>query len=204
MFELPQLAYQYSVLEPYIDAKTMEIHHTKHHQAYIDKLNGALDKHPELKEKTLEWLMANLNEIPEEIRTVVRNNGGGHYNHMLYWEIMRPNAAKASGKLLEDINTQFGSIDKLKEEFTNAALNRFGSGWAWLSVNKDKKIIVHSTANQDTPLMDAMNPIMGVDVWEHAYYLNYQNRRADYLKAWIDNLADGEIIGKRYEKIIGQ
>lgn len=195
---LPQLPYAYDALEPFIDAQTMEIHHTKHHQAYVDKLNAALEKHPELMDKPIENLLKNLSSIPEDIRTAVQNNGGGHYNHAFFWNIMAPNATKASGKLLEDIIARWGNVDKFKEEFSAAALNRFGSGWAWLVLNKNKELLITSTVNQDCPLTEGLTPIACIDIWEHAYYLKYQNRRADYIKAWLDNIADGDKIGTIY------
>ncbi len=198
---LPALPYAYDALEPHIDAKTMEIHHTKHHQAYIDKLNAALEKHPELMDKPLEDLLKDLNAVPEDIRAAVRNHGGGHYNHTFFWNIMAPNAAKASGKLLEAINSKWGNTDKFKEEFTVAALNRFGSGWTWLVLDKNGSLSISSTANQDSPIMEGLTPILGIDVWEHAYYLKYQNRRADYIKAWLDNVADGNKIGTIFAKL---
>lgn len=182
---LPQLPYAYNALEPHIDARTMEIHHTKHHQAYIDKLNAALAKYPELAEKPVEDLLKDLNAVPEDIRTAVRNHGGGHWNHSFFWKIMAPNAGGLpSGKLVEAITAKFGSFEKFKEEFNAAAANRFGSGWAWLSVDKTDALSVTSSANQDCPLSDGLKPILGLDVWEHAYYLNYQNRRQDYVGAW--------------------
>ncbi len=182
---LPPLPYDYNALEPHIDARTMEIHHTKHHQAYIDKLNAALDQHPELKEKSLEDLLKNLDQVPENIRTIVRNNGGGHLNHSMFWKMMGPNAGGApTGEIAEKITSKFGSFDQFKETFANAGITRFGSGWAWLSLDQSGELQVHSTANQDNPIMEGMKPLLGVDVWEHAYYLNYQNRRPDYLNAW--------------------
>ena len=182
---LPPLPYDYNALEPHIDARTMEIHHTKHHQAYIDKLNAALDQHPELKEKSLEDLLKNLDQVPEDIRTIVRNNGGGHLNHSMFWKMMGTNAGGApTGKIAEKITSKFGSFDQFKETFANAGITRFGSGWAWLSLDQSGELQVHSTANQDNPIMEGMKPLLGVDVWEHAYYLNYQNRRPDYLNAW--------------------
>lgn len=202
MHTLPTLPYAYNALEPYIDAQTMEIHHAKHHQAYIDKLNAALEKYPELQEKPLEELLGNLEQIPEDIRTAVRNHGGGHYNHSLFWNIMAPNTAKASGKLLEDINKKWGDIDKFKEEFAATATTVFGSGWAWLSLNQAGELSIHATPNQDCPLSQGLKPIMGLDVWEHAYYLKYQNRRPEYIKAWFD-VACGDKIGKRYEELLG-
>lgn len=182
---LPQLPYAYDALEPHIDARTMEIHHTKHHQAYIDKLNAALATHPEFADKSLEELLKNLDGLPEDIRTVVRNNGGGHHNHSLFWELMTPNGEQTpSGALLEAINQKFESFDKFKELFANAAITRFGSGWAWLSKNSSGELVLHSTANQDSPIMEGLTPLLGLDVWEHAYYLNYQNRRPDYITQW--------------------
>ncbi len=182
---LPALPYAYDALEPHIDARTMEIHHTKHHQTYIDKLNAALSKYPELADKPAEELLKDLNAVPEDIRTAVKNHGGGHYNHSMFWKIMAPNAGgQPSGKLAEMITTKFGSFDKFKEEFNTAAANRFGSGWAWLSIDKTGALIVTSSANQDSPLSEGLKPILGLDVWEHAYYLNYQNRRPDYMNAW--------------------
>lgn len=182
---LPQLPYDYTALEPHIDARTMEIHHTKHHQAYIDKLNAALDQHPEIRERSLEDLLKNLEQVPEDIRTVVRNNGGGHLNHSMFWKMMAPNAGGTpTGEIAEKITNKFGSFDQFKETFVNAGITRFGSGWAWLSLDQSNELQVHSTANQDNPIMEGMKPLLGVDVWEHAYYLNYQNRRPDYLNAW--------------------
>lgn len=182
---LPALPYAYDALEPHIDARTMEIHHTKHHQTYIDKLNAALTKYPELADKPVEDLLKDLNAVPEDIRTAVKNHGGGHYNHSMFWKIMAPNAGgQPSGKLAEMITTKFGSFDKFKEEFNTAAANRFGSGWAWLSIDKAGALIITSSANQDCPLSEGLKPILGLDVWEHAYYLNYQNRRPDYMNAW--------------------
>lgn len=182
---LPPLPYDYNALEPHIDARTMEIHHTKHHQTYIDKLNAALDQHPELKEKSLEDLLKNLDQVPDDIRTVVRNNGGGHLNHSMFWKMMAKDAGGApTGEIAEKITSKFGSFDQFKETFANAGITRFGSGWAWLSLDQSGELQVHSTANQDNPIMEGMKPLLGVDVWEHAYYLNYQNRRPDYLNAW--------------------
>jgi len=183
-YELPKLAYAYDALEPYIDARTMEIHHTKHHQAYITNLNGALEKHPELAGKPLEALLADLNAIPEDIRGVVRNHGGGTWNHSLFWEIMAPNAGGTpKGKLGSAIESDFGSFEAFQAEFEKAANTRFGSGWAWL-VKKGNGLAVISTANQDNPVSEGLTPIMGLDVWEHAYYLQYQNRRPEYVTNW--------------------
>lgn len=197
-FELPALPYPTNALEPHIDAQTMEIHHGKHHATYVNNLNAALEGHSDLAEKSLEDLIRNINEVPESIRTAVRNNGGGHYNHTLFWESMSPNGGgQPTGELAEAINQTFGGFDKFQEEFTKAALTRFGSGWAWLVVKPDGKLAVTSTPNQDNPLMDGDIPLLGLDVWEHAYYLKYQNRRPDYVKAWW-NVVDWEETNKRY------
>jgi len=184
-YSLPQLPYSYDALEPYIDKTTMEIHHTKHHQAYINNLNSALEKYPEFHNLELEEILRNLNQLPEEIRTAVRNNGGGHYNHSLFWEIMKPNGGgQPKGKLKEEIERNFGSFEEFKKLFSETAIKHFGSGWAWLVITSDKKLKVYSMLNQDNPLMNGDIPIMGLDVWEHAYYLKYQNRRAEYIEAW--------------------
>jgi superoxide dismutase, Fe-Mn family len=181
---LPALPYDFGALEPHIDTQTMQIHHGKHHQTYVTNLNTALDKHPELHNKSLDDLMRGLTSVPEDIRTAVRNNGGGHWNHSLFWKLMAPNAGGApSGAVADAINSSFGSFDKFKEQFQAAGVGRFGSGWAWL-VDNGGKLEIASTPNQDNPLMDGKKAILGVDVWEHAYYLKYQNRRADYLGAW--------------------
>jgi superoxide dismutase, Fe-Mn family len=184
-YELPPLSYPFNALEPHIDAKTMEIHHDKHHQAYITNANNALKDHPDLAAKPVDELIANLSQVPESIRTVVRNNAGGHSNHSFFWKIMAPNAGGApKEKLAEAITATFGSVDAFKEKFQAAGGSRFGSGWAWLVVNKEGKLEVTSTPNQDSPIMEGLKPVLGVDVWEHSYYLLYQNRRPDYLKAW--------------------
>jgi Fe-Mn family superoxide dismutase len=183
MFTLPDLPYDFNALEPYIDAKTMEIHHGKHHQAYIDNLNKALEKAPALQGRTIEEIVADLNSAPEEVQTAVRNHGGGHYNHSLFWKVMTGNGGgQPEGELLERINSSFGSFDGFKDKFAQAAISRFGSGWGWLSVDRKGELVVHSTPNQDTPLMEGFKPILGVDVWEHAYYLLYQNRRPEYVE----------------------
>ena len=197
-FELPKLSYAYEALEPNIDARTMEIHHTKHHQAYINNLNAALTGSAD-EGKSIEQLMANISKQP----MAVRNNGGGHYNHSLFWEIMGPNAGGApTGELADAINQAFGSFDKFKEDFAKAGATRFGSGWAWL-VKHDGKLVVTSTPNQDNPLMDIADvkgmPILGLDVWEHAYYLNYQNRRPDYISAWWNTL-NWNVVADRFKK----
>src|SRR5205809_885966 len=184
-YELPKLPYPYDALEPHIDARTMESHHTKHHQTYITNVNNALKDQPELAKKSVENLIRDLNAVPENIRTAVRNNGGGHANHSFFWKIMGPGkGGEPKGKLADDIKSTFGSFDQFKEKLAAAGVGRFGSGWAWLIKNKSGKLEVISTANQDSPLMDGNTPILGVDVWEHAYYLKYQNRRPDYIKAW--------------------
>ena len=184
-YQLPKLPYGYDALEPYIDARTMEIHHTKHHQTYINNVNVALEKSPALAEKSVEDLIKDLNAIPEDIRTAVRNNGGGHANHSLFWTIMGPKAGgDPSGELADAIKSAFGGLDAFKDQFSKAATGRFGSGWAWLSVDGGGKLVLSSTPNQDSPLSEGMTPILGLDVWEHAYYLNYQNRRPDYIAAW--------------------
>ncbi len=183
MFTLPDLPYDFNALEPYIDARTMEIHHGKHHQAYIDNLNKALEKAPALQGKTIEQIVSDLNNAPEEVRTAIRNHGGGHYNHSLFWKAMSPSGGgRPTGDLLEKINSSFGSFETFKEKFSQTAITRFGSGWGWLSVDGKGGLVVHSTPNQDTPLMEGFKPILGVDVWEHAYYLLYQNRRPEYVQ----------------------
>ncbi|QDU38572.1 Superoxide dismutase [Mn] [Maioricimonas rarisocia] len=196
-YSLPELPYAYDALEPHIDARTMEIHHTKHHQAYINKVNAAIEGKPELESKSIEELVSDLSAVPEDIRTAVRNNGGGHANHSLFWTIMTPGAGGSpSGDLGDAINSTFGSFDNFKEEFSNAAATRFGSGWAWLSIDSGK-LLVESTPNQDSPLSEGHTPILGLDVWEHAYYLNYQNRRPDYISAFW-NVVDWNAVGERF------
>ena len=183
MFTLPDLPYDFNALEPYIDARTMEIHHGKHHQAYIDNLNKALEKAPALQGKTIEEIVSNLRSAPEEVQTAIRNHGGGHYNHSMFWKVMTGNGdGQPEGALLEKINASFGNFAAFKDKFSQAAITRFGSGWGWLSVDGKGGLVVHSTPNQDTPLMEGFKPILGVDVWEHAYYLLYQNRRPDYVQ----------------------
>jgi Fe-Mn family superoxide dismutase len=184
MFELPELGYSFDALEPYIDAKTMEIHHDKHHAAYVEKLNAALEKVPQWQGKSIEEILSNIKDIPEDVRTAVQNNGGGHHNHTLFWESMKPGGSKEpNGKLLEQIKSSFGSFEEFKAKMTEAGVSRFGSGWSWL-VSSNDKLEVYSTANQDSPLMEGKAPVLGVDVWEHAYYLKYQNKRPDYIEAW--------------------
>ena len=199
-YTLPPLLYPYNALEPHVDARTMEIHHTKHHQAYINNVNNAIKGKADLENKSVEDLISNMNAIPEDIRNVVRNNGGGHANHTLFWTIIGPKAGGAPvGKVAEAINTTFGSFDAFKEKFAQAATTRFGSGWAWLSVAKDGKLELSSTPNQDSPIMEGKTPILGIDVWEHAYYLNYQNRRPDYIAAFW-NVVNWQEVEKRYTK----
>ncbi|HEY3383007.1 MAG TPA: superoxide dismutase [Vicinamibacterales bacterium] len=194
--ELPPLPYAYTALEPHIDEQTMRIHHDKHHGAYVTNLNAALEKHPELQQKSAEDLLRHLNAVPEAIRTAVRNNGGGHVNHTMFWEIMKPGGGRLGGPLLGGINSAFGSLDTFKEQFAKAAMGRFGSGWAWLVQAADGTLSIDSTANQDNPLMDGKWPVFGLDVWEHAYYLKYQNRRADYVAAWW-NVLNWDIVASR-------
>ena len=184
-FELPKLQYSYDALEPYIDAKTMEIHHSKHHQTYITNLNKALESYPELFEKSLEDLLANLDQIPESIRVAVRNGGGGHYNHTLFWQIIGPKSdSKPSENMNSLITDSFESFDNFKSEFNEKATKQFGSGWGWLCQDKSGKLVTLSTPNQDTPISSGLNPVLGIDVWEHAYNLNYQNKRPDYINAF--------------------
>jgi superoxide dismutase, Fe-Mn family len=181
---LPPLPYPSDALEPHIDKQTMEIHHGKHHNAYVTNLNAALEKHPELQSKSVEDLIRGISSVPEDVRTAVRNNGGGHVNHTMFWQVMGPNAGgQPSGAIADAINAAFGGFDKFKEEFKKAAVGRFGSGWAWV-VNNGGKIAIESSPNQDNPMMDGKKPVFGIDVWEHAYYLKYQNRRPDYIDAW--------------------
>jgi len=185
MHELPKLPFSFDALEPHIDAKTMEIHYTKHHQAYVNNLNAALEKHPELKEKSLGEILVDTSAIPEDIRQVVINNGGGHMNHTFFWDILGLDGAKEPSNELKDaINDVFGSFDAFKQQFTEAATKRFGSGWAWLTIDNQGKLEVWSSANQDAPLMQGKRPILALDVWEHAYYLKYQNRRPGYIEAF--------------------
>jgi superoxide dismutase, Fe-Mn family len=195
-YELPPLPYAKDALEPHIDATTMEIHHDRHHATYVNNLNAALEGH-DVGDKSVEELISDLNALPESIRTAVRNNGGGHANHSLFWQILSPNGGGApTGEVAEAINAEFGSFDAFKEEFSNAAKSRFGSGWAWLVV-KDGKLAVTSTPNQDSPLMEGATPILGLDVWEHAYYLKYQNKRPEYIEAFW-NVVNWEEVNKRY------
>jgi Fe-Mn family superoxide dismutase len=200
-FELPALPYDYSVLEPHIDEQTMRIHHDKHHAAYVTNLNKALEGAADWQSKSIEDILKNLNSVPENIRTAVRNNGGGHYNHSMFWQIMGPHmGGEPSGELGDAIKSTFGSFATLKENLNTAGVGRFGSGWAWLVFDKNGKLAIISTPNQDNPLSDGLKPIMGVDVWEHAYYLKYQNRRADYLAAWW-NVVNWTEVAARFKKM---
>ena len=199
-YELPPLPYPFDALEPSIDAKTMEIHHDRHHATYVTNLNKALEGHPELGNQSVEDLVRNINQVPEDIRTAVRNNGGGHANHSFFWKIMGPNGGgEPTGALADAINSTFGSFDQFKTTFNDNGGKRFGSGWTWLVVDQNGKLQAISTANQDSPLMDGLYPVMGNDVWEHAYYLTYQNRRPDYLKAWW-NVVNWDEIAKRFQQ----
>jgi Fe-Mn family superoxide dismutase len=194
--QLPALPYDFAALEPHIDAQTMQIHHGKHHAAYVNNLNAALEKHSALQGKSAEELLEDLAKVPEDIRTAVRNNGGGHVNHTMFWEIMGPGGGGApTGAIADGITGAFGSFDAFKEQMNKAGVGRFGSGWAWL-VEAGGKLAIESTANQDSPLMDGKKPILGIDVWEHAYYLKYQNRRPDYLAAWW-NVINWDAVNKR-------
>lgn len=196
---LPELPYSYDALEPYVDKETMTIHHTKHHAAYVNNLNAALEKYPEFQEKTLDELLTSLDSLPKDVYWAVRNNGGGHYNHMLFWNTMgQSQGSEPEGKLREKLDEAFGSFDSFKEVFAKAAVQRFGSGWAWLVKDDNGKLSVVSTANQDTPLSDGFKPLLGLDVWEHAYYLKYNNRRADYINAWW-SVVDWQAVAKRYD-----
>ncbi|AFY42753.1 superoxide dismutase [Nostoc sp. PCC 7107] len=198
VIELPPLPYAYEALEPHIDAKTMQFHHDKHHAAYVKNLNTALDKHPELKNKSVEELLRKLGKVPADIRTTVRNNGGGHVNHSMFWKIMKPEGGgEPTGEIATAINQTFGNFAAFKKQFNEAGAARFGSGWVWLVRNKNGKLEITTTANQDNPISEGKYPILGNDVWEHAYYLNYQNRRADYLTAWW-NVVNWDEINSRF------
>ncbi len=200
-FRLPDLPYPYDALEPHIDTLTMQIHHGKHHAAYVNNLNAAISKYPDWAAKSIEEIVRNIDQVPEPIRTTVRNNGGGHVNHTFFWEIMSPKGVRQPrGELAKAIDKRFGSFAKFQEEFTRAAMGRFGSGWAWLSVDRNRQLVVESTPNQDTPLMEGRTPILGLDVWEHAYYLKYQNRRADYVAAFY-NVINWDRVSELYRKL---
>jgi Fe-Mn family superoxide dismutase len=195
-YSVPPLPYDFNALEPHIDEQTMRIHHDKHHGAYVNNLNAALEKHPELQSKSAEELIKAINTVPEDIRTAVRNNGGGHVNHTMFWEIMGPKKGGApTGAIADAIKTSFGSFDSFKTQFADAGAKRFGSGWAWL-LDVGGKLTIESTANQDSPLMEGKKPLLGLDVWEHAYYLKYQNRRPDYITAWW-NVVNWDAVNKR-------
>jgi Fe-Mn family superoxide dismutase len=196
-FTLPNLPYAFDALEPHIDTQTMQIHHGKHHQAYVNNLNAAIEKAPELAGKSLDELMRGINSVPESVRTAVRNNGGGHWNHSLFWQVMGPGkGGEPTGKLADAIKSAFGDFSKFKEQFAAAGAGRFGSGWAWL-INDGGKLSITSTPNQDNPLMEGKNAILGLDVWEHAYYLKYQNKRPDYITAWW-NVVNWDEVAKRF------
>lgn len=200
MYELPKLTYSYDSLEPHIDAQTMEIHYTKHHQGYVNKLNTALENHAELQDKPLEDLLWTLDSVPEEIRKAVRNNGGGHLNHSLFWKIMSPDGGgEPQGELAEAINKDLGGFNQFKEDFANTATTVFGSGWAWLVKDGSGKLLVKSTSNQDSPVMEGLTPLLGLDVWEHAYYLKYQNKRPDYIGAFW-NVVNWEEVSNNFSK----
>lgn len=199
MYKLPELQYSYDSLEPYIDAATMEIHYSKHHQTYTNNLNDAISKHPELEGKTIESLLEDPTSIPEDIRTAVINNGGGYLNHNLFWSYMTPEKTVPSQDLLESINTTFGTLDAFKEQFTKAATTRFGSGWAWLVKDKENKLKIYSTANQDSPFTLGDKPLLGIDVWEHAYYLKYQNRRIEFVQNWW-NVVNWNTVSDNYAR----
>ena len=200
-FTLPPLPYDYKALEPHIDEQTMRIHHDKHHGTYVTNLNAALEPHADVRKKSVEELVANIDALPEAIRTPVRNNGGGHVNHTFFWEIMTPGGSKEpSGSLADAIGKTFGGFTQFKEQFAKACAGRFGSGWAWLTLDRSGTLAIESTANQDSPLMSGKIPVLGCDVWEHAYYLKYQNRRPDYVAAWW-NVVNWSEVGKRYEQV---
>jgi Fe-Mn family superoxide dismutase len=199
-YELPPLPYDYAALEPNIDAQTMQLHHDKHHATYVSNLNTAVEKYPDLQSKSPEELIQNLNSVPEDIRMAVRNNGGGHVNHTMFWNIMRPNGGGApTGAIADAITQSFGSFEDFKKQFNDAGTKRFGSGWVWLVRGTDGQLQITSTANQDNPLSEGQYPILGNDVWEHAYYLKYQNKRADYLQAWW-NTINWDAVNQRFEQ----
>ncbi len=200
-FKLPELKYSYDALEPHIDKLTMETHHLKHHQTYVDNFNKALDGHKKYQEMEVDEILKSLEELPEGIKTAVRNNGGGHYNHKLFWEIMSPEGGgKPEGDLGKKIDEDLGGFNSFKEEFKKAALGQFGSGWAWLVLDSNNKLVIESTPNQDNPISEGKKPILGIDVWEHAYYLKYKNKRADYIDSWW-NVVDWKKVSERFDKI---
>lgn len=197
-YELAPLPYSMDALEPYLDTKTMEIHYGKHHQAYLNNLNAAVEKHPDLFKLSIEQLLSNIKQVPEDIRTAVRNHGGGYYHHTIYWKMMTPKSSREPlGKLLDAINGTFGNFNTFKQDFEKIATGHFGSGWAWLSKKSDGSLLIHSTPNQDSPLLEGLYPIIGVDVWEHAYYLKYQNRRIEFVQSWW-NVINWENAEERY------
>ena len=201
-FELPKLTFSYDSLEPYIDTKTMKIHYTKHHQGYVNKLNAALENHPTLQQQSLDELLANIKTLPKELQIAITNNGGGYANHSLFWSIMKPNGGgKPVGSVAEKIIQTFGAFESMQERFNHNAKTVFGSGWSWLCVDKQGELQLLSTPNQDSPIMQALTPIMGLDVWEHAYYLMYQNRRPDYINAWW-HVVDWDMVEQRYRLAI--
>ena len=201
IFKLPELNYSYDALEPHIDKQTMEIHHTKHHQAYVDKLNQALEKYPEFQNMEIEEILKSLDKLPEDIKAAVRNNGGGHYNHDLFWRIMSPDGERQPvGELAKKIDEKFGDFESFKAKFKDASVGRFGSGWGWLVLNSDNSIDIVSTPNQDNPISEGKKVIFGLDVWEHAYYLKYMNKRPDYIDAWW-NVVNWSIIEDRYQSL---
>lgn len=203
LYTLPKLPYAYEALEPYIDRQTMELHHNKHHQAYINNLNAALEKYPALQEKTLDALLIELNSLPEDIQTAVRNNGGGHFNHTLFWEWMKPNGGgEPKGHSGDAIKQTFGDLAQFQEKFNAAAKSVFGSGWAWLVLDKEGKLLITTTPNQDAPIMKQHSPVLGLDVWEHAYYLKYQNRRPDYITAWW-HVVNWDRVEAMYREVVG-
>ena len=198
---LPDLPYGYDALEPYIDARTMEIHHTKHHAGYVNNLNAALEHYPQISGRSLEDLLRNLDKVPENVQKAVRNHGGGHFNHSLFWNVMGPNCGgKPEGALLKAIDRTFGDFDAFTSQFEEAATTRFGSGWAWLCKETDGGLVVTSTPNQDSPLLEGLTPLLGLDVWEHAYYLNYQNRRAEYVSNWW-NVVNWREVTRLFEQV---
>lgn len=201
MYKLPPLGYSFDALEPYIDTKTMELHYTKHHQTYVDELNKALEKYPQFQNIPLNILLETLDQLPEDIRTKVRNNGGGHYNHSMFWLIMSKNGGgQPIGRMKTEIEKYWGNFENFKEQFSAAAKTRFGSGWAWLSINQSEDLVITSTPNQDSPLFEGLQPIMGLDVWEHAYYLKYNNRRVNYIEAWW-NVVDWHAIEENLKNL---
>ena len=200
-FKLPKLNYSHEALEPHIDKLTMKTHHLKHHQTYVDNFNKALDGHEKYQEMEIEDILKSLEELPEDIKTAVRNNGGGHYNHTIFWEIMSPNGGgKPKGELAKKIDEDLGGFDKFKEDFKAAALGQFGSGWAWLVLDSNNKLAIVSTPNQDNPISEGKKPLLGIDVWEHAYYLKYKNKRADYIDSWW-NIVDWEKVSERFNEV---